>query len=162
MAAIDTLTNRVIANIPIGQAAQAVVYVPGAVPSGDGKAGLQPLGLAGEVVHIELAAPGATGAAPTSVSLFDQGLVQVLEASATGLSPKSTYVLALASKPDGSGDLQALSSFMTNPAGAAVVNADGPIRQLVQASTSQARRYLVIAPMEAGGPGAPVQIQRAP
>jgi YVTN family beta-propeller protein len=161
MAAIDTLNNTVIANIPIGQAPQAVVYVPGAVPSGDGKSGLQPLGLAGEVAHVELAAPGATGVAPTSVSLFDQGLVQILEASVTGLAPKSSYVLALASKPDGSGDLQALSSFTTNPAGSAIVNANGPIRQLVQAPAPDARRYLVIAPMETGAPGAPVQIQQA-
>ena len=32
IAAIDTLTNKVIATSPIGQAAQAVVYVPNAVP----------------------------------------------------------------------------------------------------------------------------------
>ena len=32
LAAIDTLTNKVIATIPIGQAPQALVYVPGAVP----------------------------------------------------------------------------------------------------------------------------------
>src|SRR6201987_3002875 len=34
--AIDTLTNKVIANIPIGQTTQALVYVPNAVPSGAG------------------------------------------------------------------------------------------------------------------------------
>jgi YVTN family beta-propeller protein len=43
LTAIDTLTNRVIATVPIGQAAQAVAYVPGAVPQGDGTQGLQPL-----------------------------------------------------------------------------------------------------------------------
>ncbi len=48
LAAIDTLTNRVIATVPIGQAAQAVNYVPNAVPEGDGMQGLQPLGVAGE------------------------------------------------------------------------------------------------------------------
>ncbi|MEJ0065618.1 MAG: hypothetical protein WDM85_09345 [Caulobacteraceae bacterium] len=58
MAAIDTATNTVIATIPIGQAAQAVTYVPGAVPSGDGREGLQPLGLAGEVAHVSLGPPG--------------------------------------------------------------------------------------------------------
>jgi YVTN family beta-propeller protein len=42
--AIDTLTNKVIANIPIGQTTQALVYVPGAVPSGDGTDNLVPLG----------------------------------------------------------------------------------------------------------------------
>ena len=36
------------------------------------------------------------GKAPTSVSLFDQGLIQVLQASVTGLEPKQKYVLALA------------------------------------------------------------------
>src|SRR6201984_739884 len=43
LAAIDTLTNKVVATIPIGQAAQAVNYVPNAVPQGDGTQGLQPL-----------------------------------------------------------------------------------------------------------------------
>ena len=33
IAAIDTLTNKVIATSPIGQAAQAVVYVPNAIPA---------------------------------------------------------------------------------------------------------------------------------
>ena len=59
MAAIDTLTNRVIATVPIGQAAQAVNYVPGAAPAGGGREGLQPLGVAGEAAHLTLGAPGA-------------------------------------------------------------------------------------------------------
>ena len=42
---IDTATNKVIANVPIGQAPQAVVYVPNAVPEGDGRQNLQPLGV---------------------------------------------------------------------------------------------------------------------
>jgi hypothetical protein len=62
------------------------------------------------------------------VSLFDQGLVQILEASVTGLAPKQAYVLALAETADGSGALQPLAAFTTNPAGAAIVNATGPIR----------------------------------
>src|SRR5918996_1627707 len=44
LAAIDVATNRVIATIPIGQAPQAVNYVPNAVPDSDGTANLQPLG----------------------------------------------------------------------------------------------------------------------
>ncbi|MGA8962282.1 MAG: YncE family protein, partial [Pseudolabrys sp.] len=63
IAAIDTLTNKVIATSPIGQAPQAVVYVPNAVPAAmehgnsamtmmpvaperEGAAILQPLGIA--------------------------------------------------------------------------------------------------------------------
>jgi YVTN family beta-propeller protein len=158
MTAIDTLTNRVIATVPIGQAPQAVAYVPGAVPTGDGRQNLQALGVAGEVAQLALAAPGSAAAA-TSVSLFDQGLVQVVQAAVTGLQPKSPYVLALADRRDGSGPLQPLAAFMTNPAGGAIVNADGPIRQLVAGPAATAPRYLVIAPGRPGELGAPVQIQ---
>lgn len=45
--------------------------------------------------------------------------------------------------------LQPLANFMSNPAGAAIVNAIGPIRQLVQAEAAAARRYLVVAPVMA-------------
>jgi hypothetical protein len=42
--AIDTLTNNVIATIPIGQATQALVYVPNAMPDGAGTDNRAPLG----------------------------------------------------------------------------------------------------------------------
>jgi YVTN family beta-propeller protein len=163
LAAIDTLTNKVIATVPIGQAAQAVVYVPNAVPEGAGTQGLQPLGIAGQAAHFTMVPAGgktAAGAkAPTSVTLFDQGLVQVLEASVTGLEPKHPYVLALSSRADGGGKLEPLASFMTNPAGSAIVNAVGPIRQVVQGEADLPRRYLVVVPGSATQLGKPVQIQ---
>jgi YVTN family beta-propeller protein len=177
IAAIDTLTNKVIATSPIGQAAQAVVYVPEAipmmsatsnsamtampaVPEQAGTENLQPLGVAGLSTQLWLAPPGQKpDKAPTSVSLSDQGLVQVLEASVTGLEPGKPYVLALANEASGGGALQPLQGFMTNPAGAAVVNAIGPIRQLVRGEDKAPRRYLVIAPGAAGSLGAPVQVQ---
>jgi YVTN family beta-propeller protein len=160
LAAIDTLANRVIATIPIGQAPQAVAYVPDAVPEGDGTSNLQPLGVAGEAAHLALAATGtAHDQAPTSVALFDQGLLQVLQASVTGLEPNRPYVLALSSDPDGEGTLEPLSAFMTNPAGSAIVNAVGPIRQILQSDAKPERRYLVIAKGTAATPGAVVQIQ---
>ncbi|NEH98440.1 YncE family protein [Rhizobium leguminosarum] len=162
MAAIDTLTNKVIATIPIGQAAQAVNYVPNAVPEGDGLQNLQPLGTAGVAAHLKLEMKGdKVNKAPTSVSLFDQGLTQVLQASVTGLEPKKMYVLALSEKADGSGPLQGLSSFMTNPAGSAIVNAVGPIRQIVEAKHQDERRYLVVASVEDGKPGNVLQVQTA-
>ena len=161
--AIDTLTNTVIATVAIGQAAQAVVYVPDAVPEGAGTGGLQPLGVAGQAAHFTMGPVGrkaADGAeAPTSVTLFDQGLVQVLEASVTGLEPMHAYVLALAQRADGSGALEPLASFMTNPAGSAIVNAIGPIRQIVQGGADAPRRYLVIVPGSATQLGKPVQVQ---
>ncbi len=162
LAAIDTRTNTVVATIPIGQAPQALTYIPNAVPSIDGMQNLQPLGVAGQTAHLFLApATGAkpTGQPPTSVALFDQGLTQVLEAAVTGLVPMQPYVLALATRPDGSGSVEPLAAFMTNPAGAAVVNAVGPIRQIVASTENAQRRYLVIVPGPVGKPGAPVQVQ---
>jgi YVTN family beta-propeller protein len=157
--AIDTLTNRVIATIPIGQAPQALVYVANAVPHGAGTDNLQPLGTAGMAAHLTLAPRGETAvAAPTTVALFDQGLTQVLQAAVTRLAPKHAYDLALASRPDGSGALQILASFKTNPAGSAIVDAVGPIRQIVHDDRNIQRRYLVIT--EAGA-SAPIQVQTA-
>jgi YVTN family beta-propeller protein len=162
LAVIDTQANKMVTVVPIGQAPQALVYVPEAVPEGSGTAGLQPLGAAGEAYHVVLAAPGGKASnadAPTSVALFEQGLIQVLQVSATGLEPKHPYVLALANKPDGSGALEPLASFMANPTGSAIVNALGPIRQVVQGTTDAPHRYLVIAPGPATSPGNPVQVQ---
>ncbi|RXF70884.1 YncE family protein [Hansschlegelia zhihuaiae] len=145
LAAIDTATNAVVATVPIGQAPQALAYVPNAVPEGDGLQNLQPLAGAGGVFHLTLARAGEKTIAQTTVSLFDQGLTQVLQGAVTGLEPKKRYVLALAENPDGGGDRQPLAAFMTNPAGSAIVNAVGPIRQIVNESQTDRRRYLVIA-----------------
>jgi hypothetical protein len=48
---------------------------------------------------------------------------------------------------------------MTNPAGAAIVNALGAIRQVVQGGAATPRRYLVILPGTEVEHGNPVQIQ---
>src|SRR3954451_14156918 len=165
MAAIDTMTNKLIANSPVGQAPQAITYVPNAVPEGDGTQGLQQLGVAGQAAHLSLGAvEGRKSArsenkAPTSVSLFDQGLIQVLQASVTGLEPKQPYVLALAPERSGKGPLEPLAAFMTNPAGSAIVNATGAIRQVVHGEDHIQRRYLVIAKGPADKPGPVVQVQ---
>lgn len=160
VAAIDTTSNRVIAEIPVGQAPQAVVYVPYAVTSGAGTAGLTPLGLAAQAVHLTLDSVGPSPGPPsTSVALFDQGLTQVLQAAVAGLDPRKPYVLALAEQPDGSGAIEPLASFTTNPAGSAVVNAVGPIRQVVRDASGDRSRFLVIVPGTATEYGPPVQVQ---
>jgi YVTN family beta-propeller protein len=163
LVAIDTSSNTVVGQVPIGQAPQALVYVPQAVPEGaTGTQGLLPLGVAACAAHLTLepksgATPG-TRAPTTSVTLFDQGLVQVLEASVTGLVAGDAYVLALANQADGKGELEPLAEFTANPAGAAIVNSIGPIRQVVRSQDST-RRFLVIAPRLMGRIGAPVQVQ---
>ena len=158
--AIDTRTNKVLATVPIGQGPQALTYVPNAVPTGDGRANLQPLGAAGQAVHLTLHATN-DAARKTDVTLFDQGLTQVLQAAVTGLTPKETYVLALSQRPDGGGALQALAEFKANPAGAAIVNAVGPVRQIVRDDNATQRRYLVVAAGTAAQPGSVVQLESA-
>jgi YVTN family beta-propeller protein len=142
-AAIDTLENKVIATIALGQAPQGVAYVPNAVPQGDGMQNLQPLGAAATTVQLALAAQEAKPM--THVTLFDQGLVQVLQAAITGLPPKQPFVLALSDDPKGTGHLEPLAGFMSNPAGAQIVNTIGPIRQVVQGGGAAQKRYLVVA-----------------
>ena len=160
LAAIDTLNNELIGTIPIGQAPQAVAYVPEAVSRGAGTENLQPLGVAGTVAQLALAPEGSlTGTAPTSVSLFDQGLTQVVQASVTGLAAKQPYLLGLAARADGRGALEPLAAFTTNAAGAAIVNAVGPIRQIVHSEARDERRYLVVVAGTADRPGPPVQVQ---
>jgi YVTN family beta-propeller protein len=164
LAAINTLTNAVVATVPIGQAPQAIAYVPNAVPDGDGTQGLQPLGVAGQAAQLSLGplaagrSADASARAPTSVSLFDQGLAQVLQASVTGLQPRQPYVLALSNDANGGGVLEPLAAFTTNPAGSAIVNAVGPIRQVVEGD-DRVRRYLVIVSGTPDRLGGVVQVQ---
>ena len=163
LVAINTLTNKMIASSPTGQGPQAITYVPNAVPNGYGTQGLQPLGVAGNVTRLSLVPPPNHGKAindtnaPTSISLFDQGLVQVLQAAVTELEPKHSYLLALSLNPNGTAALGPLQQFMTNPAGSAIVNTVGPIRQILQDNVPP--RYLVIVPGTAKQHGAPAQIQ---
>ena len=154
VAAIDTLTNTVIATIPIGQGPQGVAYVPGAVPIGDGMANLVSPAEAGKKVQLILRGTGSS-----QVTLFDQGQVQILQAAVTGLAPKMPFVLGLSNRADGDGPIQPLAKFMTNPAGSAIVNAVGPLRDVVTAAAGNVRRYLVVAPGDPATVGAAVQVQ---
>ena len=159
VAAIDTATRKVVATIATGQSPQGMVYIPNAVPNGPGTEGLMPLGAAGDAVHLSMGAVGAATAA-TSVVVNNQGLVDLLQAAVTGLEPKKPYLLALSMNADGAGALEPVAKFMTNPAGAAIVNAIGPLRKSVEGNASGPRRYLVIAAMDGDKPGALVQVQR--
>jgi YVTN family beta-propeller protein len=154
--AIDTERNEVVGHTHTGQAAQAVVYVPGAVPTGDGRNNLQALGLAGTTAHLSL---GTAGRRLSSVAIFDQGLTQVLQVAAGGLKPSTQYGLALTAHLPQPTDAELLATFTTNPAGGQIVNAVGPVRQLVKGDADAPRRMLFIAPMDGQKLGAPVQTQ---
>jgi hypothetical protein len=157
---INTLTNQVEATLPGGQAAQALVYIPDAVPTGDGLANLVPLGSSGQSVHLFLgpAATASLAAAPTTVTLNNQGPIDLLEAAVTGLKANSSYTLGLVEdleKP--ADDFQPLSTFRTNAAGAQIVESLGPLRQVVAGSPEpNDRRFLEIVP---ANKTEPVQVQ---
>lgn len=158
IAVIDTQSNTVLANVPVGQGPQGVAYVPGAVlPNGSGLENLQPLGLAANSEVLTL--KDAEGQGRTEVTLFGQGVLQVLQAVVTGLPPKKPFVLALSTDPNGKASPEPLAAFMTNPMGAAIVNAIGPIQQVTQADKNDARRYLIIVNGKPGELGEPVQVQ---
>ncbi len=157
--AIDTRSNKVVATIGSGQSPQGMAYIPNAVSSGDGTDNLTPIGTSGEALHLTLVSV-ETGNAQTTVAVNNQGLVDLLEAAVSGLEAKKPYLLALVNNADGSGPLEPLAKFMTNPAGAQIVITVGPLRRAVQGGEGNQRRFLVIVPLNEEKPGAPVQVQR--
>ncbi len=159
VAVIDILTNRVLTTMPGGQSPQALVYVPGATADADGRANLIPLSDLGAVVKLALGSPERAFKPETTVAVNPQGLVDLLQAAVTGLKPNTDYQLALAEQSrEPYGFLQPLAAFKTNPAGAAVVTALGPLKAVLRGDAPLQQRYLVIVPVSAV-PGVPVQVQ---
>jgi YVTN family beta-propeller protein len=151
--AIDTLNNKVVASIPIGQTSQALVYVPNAVPSGSGTDNLVPLGQSGNTAQLHLEAAGTSlPNAEASVAVNSLGLLDLVQIAAAGLAPKAQYSVYLAeSNRPPYGALQSLAVLKTNPDGAGVVQALGPLKTLVNNGEAQlaapSRRFLVVTEM---------------
>jgi len=148
-AAIDTLTNKVIATIPIGQTTQALVYVPNAVPSGAGTENLVPLGEAANTARLRLQSAGAAlPNAQGSAAVNSLGLLDLVQVTAAGLSPKSQYEVYLAESDHAPyGKLKALAILKTNPDGAGSAQAIGPLKTLAGAAAganAPPRRYLIV------------------
>jgi hypothetical protein len=149
-AAVDTVSNKVIANIPIGQTTQALVYVPNAVPNGSGAENLSPLGEAANTARLHLQAGGsALPDAQASVAVNSLGLVDLLQIAAEGLTPKSQYQVYLAESDHAPfGKLEPLAVLKTNPDGGGIVQAIGPLKTLsgsVEASTgAPSERFLIV------------------
>jgi len=154
--AIDTLTNKPIADIPIGQTTQALVYVPAAVPSGDGRENLAPLGAGALTAHLHLASADASlPQAEASVAVNSLGLLDLVEIAAKGLAPKSQYQVYLSdSNRQPLGKLEPLALLKTNGDGAGIVQALGPLKSLTprpsEMPDSTVRRYLVVTGEDRG------------
>src|ERR1700751_3240792 len=146
-AAIDTVTNKVIVNIPIGQTTQALVYVPNAVPSGPGTENLMPLGVAANTARLHLEAGGtARPDAQASVAVNSLGLLDLVQIAAKGLAPKETYQVYLAeSNQSPFGKLEPLALLKTNPDGGGIVQAIGPLKALAgKDASSPSQRFLIV------------------
>jgi YVTN family beta-propeller protein len=143
--AIDTVSNKVIARIPIGQTSQALVYVPNAVPSGDGGENLAPQGEAANVARLHLEAAGAAQPdAQASVAVNSLGLLDLVQIAAAGLAPKSQYQVYLAESGRAPfGKLEPLAILKTNPDGAGISQAIGPLKRLAAQGTAP-RRFLIV------------------
>lgn len=147
-AAIDTLTNQVIAKVPIGQTSQALVYVPNAVPAGAGTDNLVLLGEAANTSRFPLAGNGGTEARGW-VAVNSLGLLDLVQIAAGGLAPKSQYQVFLAeSDHEPFGKLEPLAVLKTNLDGAGTVQAIGPLKKLASAEPSapgSSRQFLIVA-----------------
>jgi len=149
--AIDTLTNKVIANIPIGQTTQALVYVPNAAADGNGP-NLMPLGEAGNTTRLHLeAAATALPNAQASVAVNSLGRLDLVQIAAEGLIPKTQYDVYLAESDHAPfGRLEPLAVLNTNPDGAGIVQTIGPLKMLVPGDSSAAssRRFLIVTELK--------------
>jgi YVTN family beta-propeller protein len=151
VAAIDTLSNRVIANIPIGQTSQALVYVPRAVEAGQGTENLVPLGEAANTARLTLesAAKESTGA-QASVAVNSLGLLDLVQIAISGLMPKTRYQVCLAEAArEPYGKVEPLTVLTTNADGAGVAQAIGPMKSLAATGSGEtSRRFLVVTEMQ--------------
>ena len=153
-AAIDTLTNKVIADIPIGQTTQALVYVPSAVPDGAGTENLMPPGEAANIGRLHLEAGGTVFPnAQASAAVNSLGLLDLVEIAAAGLAPKSQYQVYLAESNQAPfGKLEPLAVLKTNPDGAGIVQTIGPLKTLASGAATPAgarsQRFLIITDLK--------------
>lgn len=150
VAVIDTVTNKVIANIPNGETSQALVYVPNAVPNGSGTDNLVPLGEAGNTTRLRLSGEGTSSpGAAASVAVNSLGLLDLIQIAARGLTPRSQYEVYLAESDHAPfGRLEPLAVLKTNADGAGIVQAEGPLKSLAASSGSTAgappERFLIV------------------
>ncbi len=164
--AIDTLANKILATIPIGQQPQALVYVPDAVPSGDGSSNLMPLADAGKAAHLTLIAPEGSGNRPhATVSVNSLGPLDLLQMAVSGLKPGQMYRLwVVTGRTSPYGQKEQLAMFKTNLSGAQVVQTVGPLRQFLTSDSEKTaevtqQRFLLVTSAESD---AAELIQKAP
>jgi len=119
VAVIDTLTNRVVTTLPIGEGTQALVYVAGAVPQGQGLTNLTMQSVGLRAVKAKLMAPAKPF--PFLKAAFPNAKGTVVT---TQLKNLDEMVVSLEGLPVGSRYLVFLTQLPTPPFGAVQYVAD--------------------------------------
>lgn len=123
---IDTSSNKVVAEIPVGQAPQALVFISNAVPKGSGTSNLIPR-VNVDPVNIPLEAVKADGRG--FVVLRNLGVLDALEVNLFTLKPETVYSVYLG------GAKTMVASFETDQNGKANGTMIGPMRKSVKPGT---------------------------
>ena len=124
--------------------------MPNAVPNGPGAENLTPLGTAANTARLHLEAGGtALPDAQASVAVNSLGLLDLVQIAAKGLSPQKSYQVYLAdSNHEPFGQLEPLAILKTNPDGAGIVQAIGPLKILAgsgpTSSSAVSQRFLIV------------------
>ena len=144
-AVIDANTWKEITRVPIGQAPQALVYVPDAVADGAGTANLKPLGETQRPIEIGLQ-PAAPAKGGGLVVLRAFALVDTVDVNIFGLEPDRRWTLAL---DNGAPQPVTLAVFATNGKGGGAAQVTGPVRRSgafdASSPRSRAAKLLVLA-----------------
>jgi hypothetical protein len=109
-----------------------------------------PLGAAANNARLHLSAAGtALPNAQASVAVNSLGLLDLVQIAAAGLAPKCQYQVYLAESDRAPyGKLEPLAVLKTNPDGAGIVQAIGPLKSLSRGESASSdappRRYLLV------------------
>ena len=129
------------------------MYVPNAV-AGAGTDNLVPLGEAGNTASLRLEGVGASAkSAHAWAAVNSLGILDLIQIAAEGLRPKAQYQVYLSESEHPPFDrLLALAVLKTNPDGAGIVQAIGPLKTLVGGGGSTqgvpSRRFLIVCEMQ--------------
>lgn len=153
---IDTLAQKRIGRVPVGYAPQALVYVPNAVPIGEGKDNLQP---PTQMPTFNVGFKSLKGdKAVGHVTIWTLGEVDGLEVMIRGLMPNQEYGLYLVDAGTEVTNVapspEMITALRTDDKGNGLGQATGSLRERMRNSTSQGgnRQQLVIAPRNAQNP----------
>lgn len=143
VAVIDTASNKVVTNVPIGQAPQALVFVSNVVKTGDGAANLM---ARKNNNPINIALKSINSDARGFVVARNLGLIDSLDVSLFKLKPQTVYSVYLNNQKN------AVATLKTNDKGMVNGSMIGPVRDLAKESSSAAGQANHIVVMEGDAP----------